>query len=103
MWSRLPLAQQARSRTNLGISFGRETSIRAARVGTTAEATTITQNLNAADNPTPGFMQEPSIMRSGLGLQQSYETFAFASVDAGSDRLARQRWRRHFRRAGCSA
>ncbi len=34
------------------------------------------QNWNAADNPTPGFVQEPSIMRAGFGLQQSYETFA---------------------------
>ncbi len=33
------------------------------------------QNLNAADNPAPGFEQQPSIMRAGTGLTQSYTTF----------------------------
>lgn len=33
------------------------------------------QNLNAANNPTPGFVQEPSIMRSGTGLQESFASF----------------------------
>ncbi len=33
------------------------------------------QNFNAADNSTLGFVQEPSIMRSGLPLQQSFESF----------------------------
>lgn len=32
------------------------------------------QNLNAADNPTPGFVQEPSIMRSGTALNTSYNS-----------------------------
>jgi hypothetical protein len=32
------------------------------------------QNLNAADNPTPGFVQEVSIMRAGSVLTQSYNT-----------------------------
>lgn len=30
------------------------------------------QNWNAADNPTPGFVQRPSIMRSGQGLNDSF-------------------------------
>jgi hypothetical protein len=34
------------------------------------------QNLNASDNPTPGFVQEPSIMRAGTGLTTAYNTFA---------------------------
>lgn len=33
------------------------------------------QNWNAANNPTPGFVQEPSIMRSGGGLNESYQTY----------------------------
>ncbi len=33
------------------------------------------QNVNAANNPTPGFEQQPSIMRSGSGLNESYTTF----------------------------
>lgn len=33
------------------------------------------QNLNAANNPAPGFVQEPSIMRAGTGLYESYTTF----------------------------
>lgn len=32
-----------------------------------------TQNLNAADNPTPGFKQEISIMRGGVPLTAAYE------------------------------
>ncbi|MGB7326275.1 MAG: dockerin type I domain-containing protein [Rubripirellula sp.] len=32
-----------------------------------------TQNLNAADNPTPGFSQEISIMRGGVPLNAAYE------------------------------
>ncbi len=32
-----------------------------------------TQNLNAADNPTPGFVQEDSILRSGIALQEAYD------------------------------
>ncbi len=32
-----------------------------------------TQNLNAADNPTPGFQQEISIMRGGVPLTAAYE------------------------------
>ena len=31
-----------------------------------------TQNLNAADNPTPGFTQEDSIMRGGIALGNAY-------------------------------
>jgi hypothetical protein len=31
-----------------------------------------TQNLNAADNPAPGFSQQPSIMTAGVLLQQAY-------------------------------
>ncbi|MFG0260945.1 MAG: protein containing Planctomycete extracellular domain protein, partial [Novipirellula sp. JB048] len=31
------------------------------------------QNLNAADNPTPGFVQENSIMRSGYPLREAYD------------------------------
>lgn len=31
-----------------------------------------TQNLNAADNPTPGFVQQPSIMSSGTVLSEAY-------------------------------
>jgi hypothetical protein len=34
------------------------------------------QNLNAANNPTPGFVQEPSIMRAGSGLFQSYTSYS---------------------------
>ena len=30
------------------------------------------QNLNAADNPTPGFVQQPSIMRGGFPLAEAY-------------------------------
>ncbi len=30
------------------------------------------QNWNAWDNPTPGFVQEPSLMNSGFGLQTAY-------------------------------
>jgi hypothetical protein len=33
-----------------------------------------TQNLNAADNPTPGFVQQPSLMASGTLLETSYAT-----------------------------
>jgi len=33
------------------------------------------QNLNASNNPTEGFVQEPSIMRSGNALQQSYASY----------------------------
>lgn len=33
------------------------------------------QNWNAANNPTPGFVQEPSIMRSGTGLNLSYQSY----------------------------
>ena len=33
------------------------------------------QNLNAANNPTPGFVPEPSIMRAGTGLHESYTSF----------------------------
>ena len=34
------------------------------------------QNINASDNPTPGFVQEPSIMRAGTGLTAAYQSFA---------------------------
>ena len=33
-----------------------------------------TQNVNAADNPTPGFQQEISIMRGGVPLNQAYDS-----------------------------
>lgn len=33
------------------------------------------QNWNAADNPTAGFVQEPSIMRAGTGLNQSFFSY----------------------------
>lgn len=33
------------------------------------------QNLNASDNPTTGFVQEPSIMRGGTALFQSYTSY----------------------------
>lgn len=33
------------------------------------------QNWNASDNPTQGFVQEPSIMRSGTGLSQSFFSY----------------------------
>jgi len=33
------------------------------------------QNLNASNNPTPGFVQQPSIMRAGTGLTQSYFSY----------------------------
>lgn len=32
-----------------------------------------TQNINAADNPTPGFVQQPSIMAAGTLLQEAYD------------------------------
>lgn len=34
------------------------------------------QNLNAADNPTAGFVQEVSILRGGVIAQEAYDTFA---------------------------
>ena len=34
-----------------------------------------TQNMNAADNPTPGFQQQISIMRGGYPLAQAYESY----------------------------
>lgn len=34
------------------------------------------QNINASNNPTPGFVQEPSIMRAGTGLTAAYQSFA---------------------------
>ena len=33
------------------------------------------QNWNAANNPTPGFVQEPSIMRAGTALAQSFSSY----------------------------
>lgn len=47
-----------------------------------------TQNLNAADNPTPGFQQEISIMRGGVPLTAAYE--AHVSPDST---LAMVGWR----------
>lgn len=34
-----------------------------------------TQNINAADNPTPGFVQDISILRGGIPLTAAYESF----------------------------
>lgn len=44
-----------------------------------------TQNLNAADNPTPGFVQQPSIMTAGGLLQQAYNNLV--SADATLEQL----------------
>ena len=38
------------------------------------------QNLNAADNPTPGFVQQPSIMTAGGLLQQAYNNLVSADA-----------------------
>lgn len=36
------------------------------------------QNVNASDNPTPGFIQQPSIMAAGTLLQNAYQNFTSA-------------------------
>lgn len=36
------------------------------------------QNVNASDNPTPGFIQQPSIMAAGNLLQNAYQNFTSA-------------------------
>jgi hypothetical protein len=38
-----------------------------------------TQNLNAADNPAPNFVQQPSIMTAGSLLQEAYENLVSAA------------------------
>ncbi|MBX3422803.1 MAG: protein containing Planctomycete extracellular domain protein [Pirellulaceae bacterium] len=38
-----------------------------------------TQNLNAWDNPTPGFVQQPSLMAAGTLLETAYQNFTSAA------------------------
>ncbi|MEM9826900.1 MAG: protein containing Planctomycete extracellular domain protein [Planctomycetota bacterium] len=46
------------------------------------------QNLNASDNPTPGFVQETSIMRAGQSVQE-----AFTSLQSPASTFAMVGWR----------
>ncbi len=59
-----------------GTFSGRETNIQAVQAGMSVEVITTPRIGTQPTIQRPGFVQEPSIMRAGFGLQQSYETFA---------------------------
>ena len=59
-----------------------------------------TQNLNAANNPDPDFVQADSIMATGQLLENAYANHTSSHVDAGNDWLAGLGRRRHFRCVG---